>query len=379
VTLTAQAATLPLSAYSFHTLPLTALPANLLILPAQPALMATGALASAAAAISVEAGRVASWLAFPFAAYTLRVAEWFAALPGASLELPDFSWPVLLFGYLPVLAAGVVPASTGLSLPAVVRRAAAPIGLFLLVGASTFVWRAALDRPDGRLHLVAIPGGDVLIQSPTGRYVALVTTASAEASAAAFERHLPATHRAMDWILIPGGQIDPERGLTGWARFRPEGFLIHGELLSLHLPERSPGTDLIPADAGTSLDLGEGAKLQVVEAGPAGLILSVTYGLSDVQIVIAAGGRSPLPPAGSSRPASAAILIGGGRELNRLLNRAHDLGAEWLVVASPLAGEVLRAEPPAGTGPVRLITSRSGWIRLSTDGRSFTVQTERRP
>ncbi len=366
VTLLAQAATLPLSVAVFQTLPLTALPANLLILPAQPVLMATGAVAAAIAALSVPAGQAAAWLAMPFATYTLRVADWFSGWPAASLALPAFTWPVLVLGYLPAPAAAFLLRKPNPDLALAARRIAAPVGLALLIAAATFAWTSAIERPDGHLHVTAIPGGDVLVETPQGRFLLLAAPSSA--GAALVERHLPRTHRLLDWIAVTG-DFDPEP----WLRFAPRGFLLPGPVTD----ELEPGVPILRMDPGTAFNLGHGARLEALSTSTAASRWRLTFGQAIFDLVT--GEASPVgrQRQGTASP-TALILVGSGRSLELALEDPPVPVGPLAIIASPLAGEIVRET--GGTGvPLVLLTAERGWIRLSTDGGRLWITVERSP
>jgi competence protein ComEC len=67
-TLAAQVTTLPLTAAYFHRLSLVAWVANPLVLPAQPAVMVLGGLATIAGSVWLPLGRPLAWIAWPFVA-----------------------------------------------------------------------------------------------------------------------------------------------------------------------------------------------------------------------------------------------------------------------------------------------------------------------
>ena len=87
LTLAAQLTTLPLIAYYFRSLSLISLVANLIILPAQPAVMILGGLALIIGLISLPLGQIAAWIAWPFTAYTIAFVAFFAQVPGAAIGL----------------------------------------------------------------------------------------------------------------------------------------------------------------------------------------------------------------------------------------------------------------------------------------------------
>src|SRR5258708_4546322 len=114
---------------------LVALPANLVILPAQPALEVASGLALLLGLIWPPLGQVAAWIAWPFSAYTIALVEFFAHLPIASFAL-------------------------GETAPALVALYYA-----LLFGLSWVLSRPAEQRPDwwGRAVTQSLPVGGLLV------------------------------------------------------------------------------------------------------------------------------------------------------------------------------------------------------------------------
>ena len=94
MTLAAQALTLPIILYHFQRLSISALLANPLILPVQPLLMTLSGAAVIAGMVFEPLGQILGWLAWPLSAYTIRVVELLAELPGGAFsgsERPDCS------------------------------------------------------------------------------------------------------------------------------------------------------------------------------------------------------------------------------------------------------------------------------------------------
>ena len=85
-TLAAQATTLPIIAFHFQRLSLGAFLANPLILPPQPLVMVLGGLSVIGGLIWLPLGQVLSWAAWPFLAYSVRIAEIFGGQPGSELN-----------------------------------------------------------------------------------------------------------------------------------------------------------------------------------------------------------------------------------------------------------------------------------------------------
>ncbi|MDO8689426.1 MAG: ComEC/Rec2 family competence protein [Dehalococcoidia bacterium] len=101
VTIGATAAVLPLLLVNFQRLSLISPAANLLLLPALPGVMLTGALAAGLGLVPVL-GQIAGWVAWPFLTYMTSLAKLLAGLPLASIEVAGFE-PGLALIYYAVL------------------------------------------------------------------------------------------------------------------------------------------------------------------------------------------------------------------------------------------------------------------------------------
>lgn len=98
VTLAATAAVLPVLLVDFQRLSLVAPLANLLVVPALPWIMLTGALASLAGFLP-GVGEAAAWAAWPFLTYMVSAVEVLGNLPMASREVTGFQPPLALAYY----------------------------------------------------------------------------------------------------------------------------------------------------------------------------------------------------------------------------------------------------------------------------------------
>ncbi len=97
-TFAATLTTLPVILYHFRRLSLVSMLANPFILPAQPPLMVMGGLSLLAGLVYMPLGKALALLSWPFAAYSVRVAELFAGFPGAVMALGEISlWWVVSF------------------------------------------------------------------------------------------------------------------------------------------------------------------------------------------------------------------------------------------------------------------------------------------
>ncbi|MEZ4516643.1 MAG: ComEC/Rec2 family competence protein [Chloroflexota bacterium] len=181
------------------------LPANLLVLPAQPAVMMTGGLAALAGMALPQVGQVAGWVAWVFLAYTTQVVELLAAVPGASVPVPlgiaGLGGIFLFIGVATVAARRSEVARDVIVSPVRTRFAslallgASPDPIALLAG----LW--ATSQPDGMLHVSFLDVGQgdaILIEGPNGRQ-----------------------------MLIDGGRY-PTAAITRWMGAHPSGIAFAG-------------------------------------------------------------------------------------------------------------------------------------------------------
>ena len=87
VTLGAVLLTLPLIAFYFHRISIVALPANFFVLPALPGIITAAALVGGVGLFALPLAHVLGWVAWLFTAYTIKVVEFFSALPFAAWDV----------------------------------------------------------------------------------------------------------------------------------------------------------------------------------------------------------------------------------------------------------------------------------------------------
>jgi len=105
MTLSAQFFVFPLLVYYFKNLSLVSVVANVLVLPFVPAAMLLGFLFGLAGIIFVPLGRIVGFAAWAITAYQIKVIEFFASLPFASVAV-SFTWVALIIIY-PILFFGL--------------------------------------------------------------------------------------------------------------------------------------------------------------------------------------------------------------------------------------------------------------------------------
>jgi competence protein ComEC len=396
-TFAAQVTTLPLTAYYFSRISMSALLANPVILPAQPPVMILGGLATLVGSLWLPLGRPIAWITWPFTAFTIRAIEFFASWHMTVIPLARASTLFVALFYL--LLAGLTvliklpPERRPKIIGAVSERVNLTAGFTLaaLAVSSSLLWQMIVHRPDGKLHLTVLDvgsGESVLIQSPTGRFVLINGGPSPIALSEALGRRLPILHRHLDWLVISGTRDDQIAGLAGV----PERLSV-GNVLLAGPPGRSAyrhlideltevGRPIIPAMEGHILDLGDGARLEVVAIGKHGAVLELTYGLA--RFLLAPGADPALVNEIEKKRSIgrvSAILLpdGGNTAVNPYgwLNQLQPLVALISIEAGNSRGLPSREVLDALQGRNILRTDLNGWIELTTDGEQLWTEVER--
>jgi len=387
-TLAAQLTTLPVMAYHFGRLSLVAVLANPFILPAQPAVEILSGIALLLGFLYLPLGRLAGWIAWPFAAYTDRAVEFFNRFPHGVIVLGEFSllFVILFYGLLFSLTFAW-PRLKGLLRPVLVPSVIlATLGIAVILA-----WSTVFTAPDRALHLTFLDVGTanaILIQTPGGRALLVDGGASPSQLSTGLGRRLPLFNRHLDWLVIASTtQSDVAALPRTLDRFPVTNALWSGPVAASYGAGQLDGwlsADSVPvtqAYEGAALDLGEGARLEVSSISSLGSVLLVEW----------QGFRALLPigmnldTLSATRngktigPVTALLLAGSGfDQLNP---------PEWLANLHPEVAilSVQAGDPdnlPSQTvidslkETTLLRTDRNGWITLSTDGTKFWVEVE---
>lgn len=398
-TLAAQVMILPVLAYHFQRLSLVALVANPTILPAQPAVMLAGGLALLLGLIDIRLGQLAAWLAWPFAAYTIRAVEAFYSLPGGVLVFGRMAllWVVLYYAVLlgvtffgKQLKGWAARRLGELSPQAAALRGLALLGLLLLNGV---VWQSVLARHDGRLHVTVLSVGSadaLLVQTPDGRRLLIDGGPSTTRLADALGRRLPLLDRRMDaWIVAAPSQNNLAALPDLVERYPPAQVLWAGETSGTAAGRRLVrelsrlNVPLVNLESGQTLELGEGAVLRLLATGRRGAALLLEWGRFRLLLPLGVDFESlPLlleDPA--LKDVTAVLLAESGyapanppeliEHLNPRLALISVAAGDWQGLPS---GETLQALE----GRTVLRTDREGWIEITTDGEGMWVEMERK-
>ncbi len=219
VTAAAQVLALPLILYYFGQLSLVSMPANVLVLPVQPAVMMTGGLTALSGMASPVLGQAAGWVSWLFLAYTSGVVELLAAVPNAAVPVP-----LGLSGLLAVLLI-IGIATVAMKRPDGLRAGAAltarrggrwPImGASLLLAVLAGLW--SVSQPDGLLHVAFLDVGQgdaILVETPSGRQVLVDGGRYPTAVLDELGRQIPFWDRTLDIVVATHPDEDHIAGLV---------------------------------------------------------------------------------------------------------------------------------------------------------------------
>ena len=411
MTVAAIAATAPLIALHFGRLSLVALPANALIVPVFPLILASSLLAALAGLLPLYR--------LPFAApayylltYWIDVARWLASVPHGAAEVDGYSERSALVTYAAVAVAGALfvrhtrPPEVGrltASRPTAVRwlRSAAVLGVpaaALVASAGFALW----PSPPARLRVTVLDVGQgdaILIRTPSGQNV-LVDGGPGGAVVRGLGDELPWHDRTVDLLVLTHPQRDHAAGLIGvLARYDVRRVLAGPGVASgptydaLLAAVRDEGRQIDTARQGLSFDLGDGVRLDVVgpdaamaddrESNNSAAVLRLTW--RDVSILLT----------GDIEARAERALLADGVDIRATVLKVPHHGSRtsstpaFLAAVRPSIAVVSAGRDNAFGHPAREVvrdldayadvysTADAGAVRLETDGHRINVSTAR--
>jgi competence protein ComEC len=410
LTLAAQILTVPLTVYHFGRLSLIAPLANILILPVQPPIMALGGAAAIVGLVPAlqPLAQGLAWIPWLCLTYTNAVVRWMASWPSVSLEI-DHRWAiwfVLAYGALVLLVLWIYrkrrnPARTH---ERVASQRSSNAFLAGMAAIAVLVFLAAIQMPDGRLHVVFLDVGQgdaIFITTPSGKQVLVDGGPSPSKLTEALGRYMPFWDRSLDVVVMTHADVDHITGLAEMlARYR----------LSLWLDNGQPGDGAVYATcqrllqansvhqvsvrAGDRLDLGSGIRFEVLHP-PADLPAGLAADDNDTSLVLRLVWREASFLLASDVSTRAEHLIQQSDQLLAadVLKVAHhgsegSSSAEFLTAVNPSYAVIsVGADNPFGhpgqailerLGNVTLLrTDQQGTVELITDGHRLWVRTQR--
>jgi len=399
VTLAAQVLTVPLLLYHFGRLSLSSLPANLLVLPAQPGVMLTGGLALLAGLILPAIGRVAALPAWLFLTYTVGVVHWLAGAPGASIPL------ALSPGGVVAVYAAIAGLTLFAALPRerrrdllgrvhVGRRAGAALGVVAVLALLGLLWLRG--RPDGNLHVAFLDVGQgdaILIQTPTGRQVLVDGGRYPSRLLEELGEQMPFWDRSLDVVMATHPDADHADGLISAVERYDVGQLVtngadedEDAAFAALLAAAAADGAIHVAQAGETLDLGDGARLEILQVGAPGadegndasVVARLVYGELAVLLTGDAAEAAEAALLAGDRPLAATVLKAGHHGANTSCSADFLRAVAPQVVVISVGADNSYGHPApamlqriAAQGATILRTDEVGTIELVSDGRQM--------
>ena len=409
VTLAAQITTLPLLLHHFGLLSLVSFLTNGLILPVQPVVMLCGGLATGLGLAWLLLGRVLGWAAWLPLAYTIRVVEWTASFPQASVPVEGFGPGYVLawYGILAVLTLwfGQSPQSRRDWRDRLRTRIPTALLLGVPLVATLLIWTAVLSLPDGRLHMVFFDVGQgdaIFIQTPHGHQILIDGGPSPALLLDSLGRAMPFWDRSLDLVVLTHPDEDHLAGLIPvLERYQVgramEPALPHDTALAEEWERlvHERGVPQMMGQRGMQIMLEDGVLLEVLHPGPILLQGTDADDNNNSLVLRLVYGRSTFLLTGDlEREGEVALLRTGQSVRSQVLKVAHHgagsgTGQRFLAEVDPQLGVISvgkdnRFDHPAPEllkrldqqGALVLRTDEQGQIELITDGEKVWVRTE---
>ena len=277
-TFAAQVFTLPLILYNFQRFSVIMPLANALVLPIQPLVMGSGALALLAGWIWLPAGQIVGWLAWLFLTYTIRLVELLASIPFASVQIGTVPLWLLYIYYGAVLGFLWLSKQNTQKRQDVWRMFVKQLTPVVVVGTlflvSLVIWAAAFSVPDGQLHVrfLNVGQGDaILITLPGGKQILIDGGPSPQALLSELGRAMPFWDHRLELLVLSHPDQDHLIGLLSlFEKYDIEQVIdcaTHDRSeLSLQWQKelRDRATPIQKACAGMTIDLSDGAHMDVL-------------------------------------------------------------------------------------------------------------------
>lgn len=402
VTLAAQLSVLPILAWYFNSLSLSAFIANIVLLPAIEIIVIVGLAGTLTAQVWPPGGLVILASCGSAISIIVFLTSALAALPASSVYLPPFGSTFSIIYYLMLLwYFGYKPASLP-ELTYLYRRSTKLQGFLVACIAVSFIFYIYWPRPVA-VHFIDVGQGDAaLITTPHGR--AILVDAGGVSGETGFDigervvapylKHYGVL--SLDYLVLTHGHQDHAGGAAAVAATFPvKNILLAAEphspaITSLIAVKNNQG--FIPAYAGQSVIL-DGVTLQVAHAAAGGGEGKGKGGNEASTVVRVAYGEHSFLITGDLTAAEEKNMVGRGLGQSTVLKVAHH-GAkssstqEFLQAAQPAfavisAGYNNRYGHPHNETLKRLEANRVPYFRTDlqgavvfrTDGKKLAVET----
>jgi len=390
VSIAAQITTTPLIAFTFHRLSLIGLFANFLILPAQPAVMIWGGLATMTAMIFQPIGQAIAWIAWAFLEFTILVVQAAAQIPLAAIEVGRFDIPILAAYYLLLFIATqkhwleqfAPPPKT----PAPSATSAFPISPAFVLGialiAGVWIGNLTFTIPDNKIHIEFLDtgGAATFVRTPNGARVLIDGGASPSAILSALGERMPFWDRAVDVIIVTNFDDAHFAGLASVL----ERFAVR-QIVQVAQPKDNAATrkwndlltqkniPLLSAQSDLEIDLDTYVHLRIAHLSEDARCAAVQIDAANISILLADSANVDDQDALSTQIIDQTIVVA-----------PRKLARDFIGATNPQFAIVFSNDTPLSTefralteGVTTLETGARGTIEFVGDGQSLAVRTAR--
>jgi competence protein ComEC len=410
LTLAAQLITTPLIVGTFGRLSLISLLTNVLIVPVQPLIMQSGAIATLAGMLFTPIGQFFAVFPYLGLAWTLGIVEWTAGLPFASIAVGPFGaeqvWAIYaLIGFgLWLMTIPQTPiAPSPFDAPTLFGLTRRMLLMWAgLVAVAIVPWWVAHQRPDGQLHLYMFDVGQgdaLMIVTPEGRQVVIDGGEEPTLLLREVGEVMPFWDRSLDLVVLTHPDQDHLGGLPELLnRYEVATILDSGNTTTTNLYQawqnalQAEGITPLPAQAGQQIEVERGVTLEIL--APRGTPFGETN-LNSVVLELRYGNFCALLTGDIEMESEQRLVTENALEPCQVLKIAHhgsttSSSVDFLEKVAPTyalisAGsgnpfghpspQVLERLEARGVRIFR--TDQQGTIHLFTDGQSLWVEKER--
>lgn len=397
VSIAAQITTTPLILLYFGRLSVIGLLANILIVPIQSYVMVWGWLAVLVGLVWEPLGELAAWVAWLPLTYTLEVVRKMGRWDWASISFTlssTYAW-IFYGGLLIVALLRFQHPDDRAALFRRLQQRAVVVGL-LAGGAmvAVLVWVAALNQPDGRLHVWFLDVGHghaVLIQTPQGSQILVDGGPNPSQLRQAVGDALPFWDNALDVVIMTQAEDAAIGGLPALLeRYSVKLALTNGQRSDiLEAAWKNQKTRVLPVTAGYQLQTQDGVRIEVLspqtmpnsedDSKLVSMVLRLSYGDTSFLITpnMDAEAEEALIQAGWYVGSTVLELPAYGRDEENSADFLDKVGPQVAVVS---VGAGNRANLPDSVVAERLQaplyrTDQQGTIEIVTDGKKLWVYT----
>ena len=420
MTIAATVATLPLIAFYFQRVSLVGLPTTVLALPALPLVLVTQAVAGLLGLLSTAVAQPFGWLAWVTTSYLTGVVGIVAKIPGASVETGKVG-PWLVWAYYGFFLLFYAMAKGGWIWQPGLRRvsgwspplpmAGRGVSWWVIgpaISQAALLWIAALSLPDPRLHVTFVDVGQgdaVFITTPSGQQVLVDGGPDPLEMVRHLGANMPFRDRRIELVVLTHVHSDHVSGLLEVLRRYDVRRVLERKIEYDSPPYEAwrqaveeEGAEVIRAEAGQMISLGDGVFIQVLNP-PARLLRGTASDVDNASVVLRLvyGNVSFLLAADMFRQGEAALLARNATIASDVLKVGHhgsrtSSSAAFLDQVSPAIAVITVGENnrfghphPEALAALRryvpeellLLTRDRGTIEFVTDGVRLEMKTER--